>query len=220
MAVRRNVRVHHGAYRGWFASGWYARNPRAWRAARWTAATVWTAATWSTIRSWWGWKSEPYYYDYGTTIVYEGDTVYYGGKPAATAAEYYEQAASISSKGDVQVDDEGEWRSLGVFALVKDDEEESNTIFQLAVNKAGIMRGNYHDALTQTTLPLQGSVEERTQRAAWTVGENKNVVYETGLANLTHEETQVLIHYGKEDTQQWMLVRLEAPEENSDKAPE
>ena len=47
----------------------------------------------------------------------------------------------------------------------------------------------------------------------WTVGDNNDVVYETGLYNLTEDETQMLIHFGTERTQQWMLVRLDSPDE-------
>ena len=45
--------------------------------------------------------------------------------------------------------------------------------------------------------------------AAWSVGEKKDVVYEAGLYNLTQKECNVLIHYGKDQTRQMMLVRLE-----------
>jgi hypothetical protein len=45
------------------------------------------------------------------------------------------------------------------------------------------------------------------------VGSNKTTVCETGLYNLTHDEAPVLIHMGKEKTQQWLLVRLKQPEE-------
>ena len=38
-------------------------------------------------------------------------------------------------------------------------------------------------------------------------------MYETGAGNLTQSETTMLVHFGKERTQQWKLVRLEAPKE-------
>ena len=47
--------------------------------------------------------------------------------------------------------------------------------------------------------------------AAWTVGDNKNTVFETGLVNLTKDQAPVLVHYGKDRTQQWLLVRVEQP---------
>jgi hypothetical protein len=56
-------------------------------------------------------------------------------------------------------------------------------------------------------------VDKKTQRAAWTVGENKTTVYDTGVSNLTKDEAPVLIHIGKDKTQQWLLVRLKQSEQ-------
>ena len=36
-------------------------------------------------------------------------------------------------------------------------------------------------------------------------------VFETGIYNLTKDETPVLVHFGKERTQQWLLVRMQKP---------
>ncbi len=44
----------------------------------------------------WGW-SEPIYYNYGQNVVYDGDQVYYGDQPIATADEYTEQAEAIAT---------------------------------------------------------------------------------------------------------------------------
>lgn len=210
--VRRNVYAGHGGYRRWFGAGWYGSHPAAWRARRWTAATVWTVAGWRTLTGYWGWTSQTAYnYDYGSTVVYEGDTVYYDSKPVATAEEYYEQASDIADQGGQEASDAAEWQSLGVWAMVQGEQTDSNKILQLAVNKDGVIRGNHYDALTETTLPIQGSIDKKTQRAAWTVGDNDEVVYETAAYNLTQEETEMLIHFNKDSTQQWSLVRLEAP---------
>jgi hypothetical protein len=54
-------------------------------------------------------------------------------------------------------------------------------------------------------------VDAKTQRAAWTVGERKDVTYEAGAANLTQDQTTMLVHFGKDQTQQWTLVRLQQP---------
>jgi hypothetical protein len=56
-------------------------------------------------------------------------------------------------------------------------------------------------------------VDRKTQRAAWTVGDKKETVYETGMGNLSEPETSILVHFGKDRTQQWTLVRLEPPQE-------
>ena len=79
---------------------------------------------------------------------------------------------------------------------------------QLAVNKQGILRGNYTDTATDKTQVIQGSVDKKTQRAAFTVGDNKDNVIETGVYNLTKDEAPALIHFGKDRTEQWLLVRL------------
>jgi hypothetical protein len=55
-------------------------------------------------------------------------------------------------------------------------------------------------------------VDRKTQRAAWVVGDRKDTVYETGIGNLTQPETTMLVHFGKDRTQQWTLVRLDPPE--------
>jgi hypothetical protein len=97
--------------------------------------------------------------------------------------------------------------------MVQGEQVNGNDLFQLAVNKSGIIRGNYYNALSDTALPVYGSVDKKTQRAAWIVGDRKDTVYETGIGNLTQAETSMLVHFGKDRTQQWTLVRLESPEE-------
>jgi hypothetical protein len=59
-----------------------------------------------------------------------------------------------------------------------------------------VIRGNYYSALSDTTLPVYGSVDKETQRAAWTVGDRKEPIFEAGFANLTKSETTMLVHFG------------------------
>jgi len=95
-----------------------------------------------------------------------------------------------------------------VFALTKADHTSANVTIQLAVNKRSVIRGNYTDTTTDKTQPVQGSVDKQTQRVAFTVGENTTNIVETGLYNLTKDEAPALIHFGKNRTEQWLLVRL------------
>jgi hypothetical protein len=207
-AVRRNF-VHYNV----FTPAWYRSYPNAWRAAAWTAATFWAGTTWAALSSSYGYPAQPVVYDYGSTIVYEGDQVIYNGEPVATAEEYTQQAIQIAAQGvEAKPADKEEWTPLGVFGMVQGDEQDANKIFQLAINKDGILRGNYYDALSDTTVPVYGAVDKKTQRAAWTVGDRKDTVYETGIGNLTEPETTILVHFGKDRTQQWTLVRLEKPQ--------
>src|SRR5262249_22771082 len=103
---------------------------------------------------------------------------------------------------------EEEWLPLGVFAMVQGEQVNSNDVFQLAVNKSGTIRGNYYNALNDIAQPVYGSVDKKTQRAAWTVGDRKEPIYEAGIANLTKSETTMLVHFSKDRTQQWTLIRM------------
>ncbi|HVL11226.1 MAG TPA: hypothetical protein VM529_01585, partial [Gemmata sp.] len=154
------------------------------------------------------------YYDYGSNVVYEGDTVYVNGDSVGTQTQYAEQAIAIADTGkQAEAKTDEEWLTLGVFAMVQGEQTDSNDLFQLAVNKAGTIRGNFYNVLGDTTLPVYGSVDKKTQRAAWTVGDKKEPIYEVGFANLTKAETPMMIHFGKDRSQQWTLIRIEQPAE-------
>jgi hypothetical protein len=193
-----------------FRPGWYTQHPGAWFAAGWAASTVWRAATWGGYASFCGYQGGPPYYDYGENVVYQDDGVYVEGEKTASAEEYAAQATALADSGRrANATKDEEWLPLGVFAMVQGDETTSNHIFQLAVNKQGTIRGNYYDAVTDTTSEVFGSVGQTNQRAAWTVGTSKTPVYEAGIANLTKEATTMLVHYGPERTQQFTLIRVE-----------
>jgi len=85
-------------------------------------------------------------------------------------------------------------------------------MMQMAVNKQGNIAGMYYNTSDDAAQPIQGAVDEKTQRAAWTIGDKKNTVLETGIFNLTKDETPVLVHFGDQKTQQWLMVRLNKPE--------
>ena len=140
--------------------------------------------------------------------------MYVNGEAVGTTEQYAEQATAIADAGQQAKPPEDEkWQSLGVFAMAQGDETTSYNLFQLAINKDGVIRGNYYNTLTDTPKPVYGSVDQKTQRAAWTVGDRKAPVYEAGIANLTRDETTMLVHFGKDRTQQMTLVRIEAPQE-------
>lgn len=208
-AVRTNFR-HYNA----FTPAWYARYPAAWFAAGWTAARVWSAPAWGSVSTFCGYPAEPVYYDYGESVVYQDDAVILNGTEQVPAEQYAQQATTLAAAGkDASVALNGDdFQPLGVFALVQEGDETSTNLFQLAVNKGGTIRGNYYNALTDTTEPVYGSVDRKTQRAAWTVGDRKSPVFEAGIANLTRDETTVLVHSGKDQPRQLTLVRVPQPD--------
>jgi len=130
------------------------------------------------------------------------------GQSVGTAEEFSQQADDLAEAGTTaSIANTDKWVPLGVFALVRNEQQHPQLIMQLVVNQQGILRGNYTDEVTDTTLPVHGSVDPKTQRAAWTVGSNKYSVMEAGLNNLTQGEAPALIHKNG-STQKWLLVRL------------
>jgi hypothetical protein len=200
-------------YYNCFHPDWYRRYPGAWYAAGWAAGAAWTAAAWPTVVGYVGLGSEPEYtYDYGSNIVYQNNNVYFGGTDVGTAAQYAQEATNLAVTGQTaDAPPTADWKALGVYALVPGDQKTSNNLFQLAVDKNGVIRGNYYDGVMDTTTPVYGSVDKKTQRAAWTIGKTKDRVFEAGLWNLTQPEAPVLVHMGADKTQQWLLVRVEQP---------
>ena len=213
MATTGGFVRHDFGYYHCFNPDWYRRYPGAWYAAGWASGAAWTAASWPTVVSYIGLGAEPdYSYDYGSDIVYQNNTVYVGGKAAGTAQQYAEEATNLAAAGQsADAPPTADWKPLGVYALVPGDQKTSNNVFQLAVDKNGIIRGNYYDGVMDTTTPVFGSVDKKTQRAAWTIGKPKDRVFEAGLFNLTQSEAPVLVHMGADKTRQWLLVRVEQP---------
>lgn len=204
-----------GNFNHWdvYGADWYAGHPGAWCAAGWAAGAAWSTATWANVGTWLSYyPPQPIDYDYGTDIVYQNNVVYVNGQSAGTADEYYDQAADLAasgSKADAPAD--GDWLPLGVFALSKPGQASSDVTIQLAVNKQGVIRGNYADSRTNQTQPVHGALDKASQRVSFTVGDNAAEVVETGLYNLTQDEAPCLIHTSKENTEQWLLVRLKQP---------
>jgi uncharacterized protein (TIGR03000 family) len=197
---------HYGA----FYPGWYGAHPLAWAGAGWAAGAAWTAATWPSLATFINVSAVPINYDYGNTIVYQANTVYNNGEDVGTAQQYTQQASTLAAQGQqAQPPPSDKWQPLGVFALVQGDETTSNTLLQLAVNQEGIIRGNYFDALMNSSSTVFGAVDKKTEQAAWTIGDKKEPVFEAGIFNLTKDETPVLVHFGPDKTQQWLLVRIE-----------
>ncbi|HWB12057.1 MAG TPA: hypothetical protein VG826_22720 [Pirellulales bacterium] len=209
-AVRRGF----GGY-GWYGRDWYRRYPGAWWPAGWYAgaAGAWAWCTWASLGGWFGYSGvSPMYYNYGSNFVYDGDDVYYNGQPIGTAADYYDQANTLAAGAAAPDPDATDWLPLGVFSLVESDQTQPSLVFQLAVNKAGTVRGNCSKPDEEFVGAVQGAVDKEKQRVAWTVGDDKQTIYETGLYNLTKDEAPALVHRGADNTEQWLLVRMKQPE--------
>lgn len=165
--------------------------------------------------------NSPRYYSYGPggDIYCRNGYVYVSGDRYATIPEYYNQAVhvvrSVPEMTPEQAE-EMEWKPLGVFALASDENQEASFIVQLAINQDGILSGTFYDEKSQETRPLLGRVDEGSQRAVWHFADDpqNGIVMETMLFNLSRDETSVLVHFGEETTESWLMVRIPEPEEN------
>jgi hypothetical protein len=216
-----NVRRNFGYYQA-FNPAWYRRYPGAWFTAGLITGSAWTAATWGACSSYLGYPATiaPVYYNYGDNVIYQDGNVYFGDQVYASEAAYAQQAAALADTGlQAHPAKEDQWQPLGVFALTKGSETVSNDIFELAINKDGVVRGNYYNAVSDTVTPVSGALDKKTQRVAWTIGDKKDRVFDTGLYNLTLEQTTVLVHFEDGHTEQYNLFRVEPPKEEQAAPP-
>ena len=211
------------AGRNWFydnhfyTPGWSTIHPWAWSPAGYAAgewaAAAWTTANWVSLGTWLGYaNAEPFSYNYGNSIIYQDGDVYYGSQSAGTAQQYYQEAANLaSSTASAEPPSDAQWLPLGVFGLMANGKKTPDMVFQLAVDRNGTVRGNYFDQVTQTNLPVTGAVDKKSQRVAWKVAAGQGLVVETGLNNLTQDESTALVHFGADRTEQDLLVRIKQP---------
>jgi len=210
--------------RWWGGCGWgvgwagnYPSNPWWW----WAPAAFGAAAAFVD-----GVTPDPVYIDYGMNVIYEGDTVYVDNQPIP-AAQYTQPMIDLAvnveqpppplpapapapgaapAAAPVQ-----EWMPLGVFALAQEEKGDPVMFFQISVNRAGLITGAFNSTITADQRPIAGQVDKASQRVAWRIGENKETVFVTSLANLTQDVSPLAIHFGTTRTQTWLLVRMPPP---------
>ena len=208
-AIRTNF------YRGdWYGGrGWYGNHFNAWWPGGWWGGFGWgmvAGLAWGDLAGWGGYGSAPVAYDYGTTVCYQDDGVYVQGERVGSAEEYAQEASNLAGQGAAATPaDDDQWRPLGVYALARSEEANPSTFMSLAIDKAGLLRGTYYDAVSDTTTNMAGKVDKKTQKAAWTIGDKKTPVYEAGLANLTKPQTTILVHRDGGKVEQMLLVRVD-----------
>jgi hypothetical protein len=135
----------------------------------------------------------------------------------ASADEYAQQAQTlVASAPEMPADtQESDWLPLGVFAITQDGESSGpppTMYLQLQVNKDGLIAGTLQNMSTDDVQQIEGAVNKKTQRSAWTVVDKQWPLMEVGISNLTKDETAVLVHFEDDTTQQWLLVRMDDPD--------
>jgi hypothetical protein len=213
-AAFRAGAVGHPAY----SAASFAGYANAWHPTNLTTASLYTHPGYTALARGLGVAAQPVVYDYGGNVVVQPDAVYVNGDSAGTPQQYADQASQIASTGQAaEPDKDTKWLPLGVFAVVEGDATSSDDIFQLAVDRTGVIRGNYHNLKTDSVESIAGAVDKSTQRAAWTIGGDQTPLYDAGIANLTKDETPVLVHLGDGQTHQVTLIRQQ--QESGPSAP-
>lgn len=152
-----------------FTPAWYTKHPEAWRPAE-SSADLWKTADADTVIAW-------------------------IGQPVSAAGGQADNPGPVSAAGGDAVAADGlrsvlvlpaghqngigptdsDWLPLGVFAVVPPGTEasdQSHDYQQLAVDRQGMLKGNFYDMLSGTIQPIAGRVDRTTLVASWTVGVN------------------------------------------------
>jgi hypothetical protein len=213
--AQRNTFVGAGAAYPAYSAGMYSAYPGAWAPTNMTSPSLYTNPGYGAVAGQLGMAQQPAPYDYGGNVVAQPNAVYVNGDNVGTPQQYADQASAVAASGNAQPDPNTQWQPLGVFAMVEPGQTSSDDIFQLAVSPQGILRGNYHYVKDNSVTPLAGAVDAKTQRAAWTIGGDKTPVYEAGIANLTRDQTTMLLHTPDGQQRQFTLMRLPEPSQTA-----
>ncbi|MEC7839963.1 MAG: hypothetical protein VX777_07985 [Chlamydiota bacterium] len=189
--IHKNVNIYNR--KNWFGHDYWRDHPNRWY-HNVDGVNWWRAAAWGTFIGWLPWRwSEPIYYNYPD----EGN--------------FDEAEELINNIPNVNLDTV-QWLPLGVFALSQDNGASTNMYLQIAVSKEGIISGTYINTTTNTNQPIEGMIEQKSQRAAWKViGTPDSPLMETGAHSLTEKQSTILVHFPDGSTQQWSMMRLEQP---------
>ena len=235
---------YHWHYRhpGCFRGDWWYSHPHRWCGWHYGYGFYnrpwkywWTIPTFHACVNWFTWTApqtvwaQPVYYDYGLggNVVYNDNSVYINGDQVATTTEFAQSAADLATVPAPASEEEAEkaeWLPLGTFAVSSGEKDvDPVRIVQLAVSKEGIISGTIYNTQTDEAQSIQGQVDKQTQRVAFRIGESEDLVIETGLYNLTQNEAPLLVHFGPDKVENWLLVRLEDPApddtDEADKTP-
>ncbi len=217
-AAQKNPHNNYNNHHDWFNKNYWDAHPNKWYHNP-DNTDWWQPAAWGAVAGWlpWGWENPaPYDYGYGGNVVYQNDSVLLNGSPIATEQEYLQQARQIADTDPTGNPETMEWMPLGVYALTDAHNyagTQANMFLQLAVNKQGFLAGTYINTTLQSDRPIQGMIDQKSQRAVWKAADKSGtgLLMETGANNLTLDHTTALIHFPDGSTQTWTMIRVPPP---------
>ncbi len=139
LSVRQNFYGHD-----WFNSEWFRTHPDAW-AAEGIAASAWAPATWYGVADWLGCDTIPQDYDYGSTVLYQGDNVYVEGQPVGSPTQYFDQATSLASSRGSSARGQGPVDAVGCFRAGAGRSDQSNNDIPVGGRPTGGYTGQLYE---------------------------------------------------------------------------
>ncbi len=194
-----------------FSPAWYADHPDAWHYTH-PHADAWAVATLGAAVAWLG--AEAVYPGGGdVTNVYTADGLVQQDEQVADegVAGAKETGADLAARGAVDVPNDTQFLSLGVYALAPVEHKQATALVQLSVTHDGVLRGSYVDLLSDQGQTVVGAVDKVSQRVAWTLGEHGPVVFETTLETLAQPEGPVSLQFADGRAHQYTLARYQSP---------
>jgi hypothetical protein len=149
-----------------FTPEWYAKYPQAWRPTK-SPTDWWQAADVATVTAWLG---QPV--NATGNAAADSSAVTTAG---AVGDDGLQSVLVLPAGHDNQVApaaSDSDWLPLGVFAVAPQGNSRPHTYQQLAVDRKGSIKGNFYDAISGTSQPIEGTVDRTTLMASWTVGTN------------------------------------------------
>ena len=190
-----------------FSAGWYADHPNAWQYTH-PHADAWAAASLAATTAWIGAAAYDDGGDYSTTVVNEAPT-YDDASTTESVDQQSPVAANVATGG--QAADGGDWLSLGVYALEPPAGGEKE-LMQLAVSKAGEIKGVYYNADDNLSENITGTVDRATQQATWNVVSTPELQFSASLKTLTSSTGEVNVTAPNGVNQTWFTARLQEPQ--------
>lgn len=172
--------------------------------------------SWPALQVWLPWRwNTPIYYHYGTDGIiyssYSPESIHL--IPVPSNQLFIAEAVRIANTPRPLYKNQNNWMPLGMFALSQDSEggELAQEYLSLAISKDGLVSGAYVNVGDNETLEIEGAIDENSQRVVWKFVGQEWPVMESGLYNLTQEESSVLVHFSNMRTESRLFIRLNQP---------
>ncbi len=171
----------------------------------------WGGVPWSDIVTALGMQdlTAPFKYSSDRNLVFKNDMVYVNRRPVSSYDDYVQSARELAQPIPQQAGKSQGWYPLGTFAISSDPKTKVAThAIQLAMDNLGNIAGVCVNWPEGQALPVRGSVDPISKRAAFSIGGVNTALVDTGIANLTEPYTRVWAHLSNSHSQTWLLTRL------------